>query len=96
MSLRDRPDVADTPALPADPHDAARHAGELLQDWVGVVMDQVDELVAEAKVKLSTLPSQQVLWECFGEWLLRLTALERDVADLRDQVAQLRQRGRAA
>jgi hypothetical protein len=47
-------------------------------------------------VKVSTLPSQQVLWECFGEWLLRLVALEREVTDLRAEVAQLRRKGRAA
>jgi hypothetical protein len=59
-------------------------------------MDRVDEVVAEAQAKLATLPSQQVLWECFGEWLLRLVALEREVADLRAEVSRLRKRGRAA
>jgi len=76
----------------ADPH----AVGELLNTWIGLKMDEVDELVAEAKVKLSTLPSQQVLWECFGEWLLRLVALEREVADLRAEVGRLHKRGRAA
>jgi hypothetical protein len=80
----------------AEAQDAARHAGELLQAWVGIRMDEVDELVAEAKAKLATLPSQAVLWELFGEWLLRLTALEREVAGLRAEVARLRGRGRAA
>jgi hypothetical protein len=79
-----------------DEADAARHAGELLQAWVGIQMDTVDEVVAEAKAKLATLPSQAVLWECFGEWLLRLTALEREVGDLRADVARLRRGGRAA
>jgi hypothetical protein len=91
-----RASVADRWDVDED-RDAARHAGELLQAWVGCQMDAVDELVAEAKVKLSTLPSQQVLWELFGEWLIRLTALERDVAELRADVARLRRtRGRAA
>jgi hypothetical protein len=84
-SLADRADGADPRAI-----------GELLATWLGIKLDEVDELVAEAKVKLSTLPSQQVLWECFGEWLLRLVALEREVGDLRAEVAQLRRKGRAA
>jgi hypothetical protein len=77
--------------------DAARHAGELLQAWVGIQMDAVDELVAEAKVKLAAIPSQQVLWQVVGEMVIRLAALEHDVADLRAEVARLRRtRGRAA
>lgn len=81
-NLADATDVDGVLEL-TDPRDAARHAGELLQAWVGAQMEEVDELVAEAKVKLAALPSQVVVWELFGELLVRLTALERDVADLR-------------
>jgi hypothetical protein len=46
-------------------------------------MGEVDDLVAEARAKVAALPDERMLWECFGQWLLRLMALEREVAELR-------------
>jgi hypothetical protein len=92
---RTGPDATPTPfrAVPAPtptsttgsvPHrDDPRRIGELLGAWLDVRMGEVDDLVAEARAKVATLPNERMLWECFGEWLLRLMALEREVAELR-------------
>jgi hypothetical protein len=44
------------------PHSqVGENVGELLRLWVGVKMDQIDELAAEAQVKASVIPSLLVL-----------------------------------
>jgi hypothetical protein len=78
-----------------DPKLVARHALELLGAWVTIQMETVDELTAEARHKLSTLPNQRVLWELFGEWLIELRALEHQVASLTKTVDELK-KGRSS
>lgn len=73
-----------------------RAIGDLLTTWIGVKLDQVDELVDEARSKVDSIPDQRQLWLLFGEALVRLHALELEVAGLRAEVGRLRQRGRAA
>ena len=65
--------------------------------WVDVKMGEVDDLVDEARSRVvDSIPDQRQLRLLFGEALVRLHALELEVAGLRAEVARLRQRGRAA
>jgi hypothetical protein len=74
-----------------------RAIGELLNTWLAIQMDQVDDLVDEARGRAAAIPDQRQLWLLFGESLVRLHALELEVAQLRAEVGRLRQRrGRAA
>jgi hypothetical protein len=57
--------------------------GELLAAWVGVRMAEVDTLVGEARAKAAAIPDQRHLWLICGEVLVRLAALELEVAELR-------------
>jgi hypothetical protein len=60
-----------------------RRVGELLGDWLAIRMGEVDDLVAEARARVVALPDQRVLWSLFGELLLQVRCLEREVADLK-------------
>jgi hypothetical protein len=64
--------------------------------WVDVKMGEVDDLVDEARSRVAAIPDQRQLWLLAGETLVRLHALELEVAGLRAEVARLRQKGRAA
>jgi predicted Zn-dependent protease len=57
--------------------------GELLGDWLAIQMDQVDEAVAEAQTKAAAIPNQRVLWEMYGELMIRVFCLEAEVAELK-------------
>lgn len=76
--------------LPRRPHVAnARlpqptpEVGELLQAWVGIRLDEVDDLVDEARSKVAALPDQRALWSLFGELLLEVRGLAHEVAELK-------------
>jgi hypothetical protein len=73
--------TSDTPIIAGrgDP----RQVGELLAEWVGVRMGEVDALVAEVRAKADSIPDQRVLWGLFGELLLTVRALEHEVAELK-------------
>jgi hypothetical protein len=68
----------------------------MLAAWVDVKMGEVDDLVDEARSRVAAIPDQRQLWLLAGETLVRLHALELEVAGLRAEVARLRQKGRAA
>jgi hypothetical protein len=70
------------PTIIADQGDP-RRIGELLADWVGIRMAEVDTLVGEARAKAAAIPDQRHLWLICGEVLVRLAALELEVAELR-------------
>jgi hypothetical protein len=90
-------DQAKVIASVPDPVDSvACDVGGLLQTWLGIKLDEVDGLVDDARRKVAALPDQRQLWALFGEALVRLHCVELEVAGLRAEVAQLRQRGRAA
>ena len=64
--------------------DTDRHAvGELLSTWLGIRMDEVDDLVAEARSKVEALPDLRTLWLLAGEILVRLAAVEHELAEVR-------------
>jgi hypothetical protein len=68
----------------SDDHgNGTRQAGELVAEWAGVRMAEVDELVAEARAKVAAIPDRQVLAQVVGELILRVYMLEHDVAELR-------------
>jgi hypothetical protein len=60
--------------------------GGLLQTWIGIHLDTIDSLMAEAHEKVEALPDMRVLWSLYGELLLGLRALEAEVAELRKAV----------
>jgi hypothetical protein len=60
-----------------------RRIGELLADWLGIQLDTVDSLTAEAAAKVEAIPDRQVLLTLLGEIIVRLGALELAVADLK-------------
>jgi hypothetical protein len=55
----------------------------LLADWLGIQLDTVDSLTAEAAAKVEAIPDRQVLLTLLGEIIVRLGALELAVADLK-------------
>ena len=70
------------PPIIADQGDP-RRVGELLGDWLAIRMDEVDDLVDEARSRVEAIPNQRVLWSLVGETLVLLRALELEVADLK-------------
>jgi hypothetical protein len=55
----------------------------LVAEWVGVKFEEVDALVAEGEAKIASLPDLRDVWALFGELLIRVMAVEREVAELR-------------
>jgi hypothetical protein len=78
-------------AGPADPTPRGdpREVGELLATWVGVKLDEIDDLTDEAHRKVAALPEQRVLWELVGELVIELRMLDHQVTALKQQVAAL-------
>jgi hypothetical protein len=60
-----------------------RRIGELLGDWLAIRMDEVDDLVDEARARVDAIPNQRVMWSLVGEVIVLLRALELEVADLK-------------
>jgi hypothetical protein len=60
-----------------------RRIGELLGDWLGIRMAEVDALVDEGESKVAAIPDQRHLWLLLGETLVRLHCLELELADLK-------------
>lgn len=60
-----------------------RPVGELLAAWVGAKVEEVDDLVAEARAKVAAIPNLRSLWLLVGEILVRLAAVEHELAELR-------------
>jgi cytochrome c-type biogenesis protein CcmH/NrfG len=46
-------------------------------------MAEVDDLVAEARARVAAVPDQRTLWLLAGEILVRLAAVEHELAELR-------------
>jgi hypothetical protein len=57
--------------------------GELLATWVGIRMEEVDDLVDEARRRVDDLPDYRTLMALMGEQFVLLRALELEVADLK-------------
>ena len=57
--------------------------GELLAAWVGGKLDEIDDLVDEARSRVEAIPDQRVLWSLVGEIIVLLRSLELEVAELR-------------
>lgn len=66
------------------PHERdPRPVGELVAEWAGIRMAEVDDLVAEARSKVEAIPNLRSLWLIIGELVVRLSAVELEVAELR-------------
>jgi hypothetical protein len=57
--------------------------GELVAAWVGAKLEEVDDLVDEARSRVDAIPDQRVLWSLVGEVIVLLRCLELEVADLK-------------
>jgi hypothetical protein len=57
--------------------------GELVASWVGAKVEEVDGLVAEARSRVDSLPDLRNLWLLAGEILVRLAAVEHELAELK-------------
>jgi hypothetical protein len=60
-----------------------RRIGELLGDWLSIRMAEVDDQVAEARSRVDSLPDLRTLWLLAGEILVRLAAVEHELAELK-------------
>jgi hypothetical protein len=60
-----------------------RRIGELLGDWLSIRMAEVDDLVTEARSRVEAIPDLRALWLLAGEILVRLAAVEHELAELR-------------
>ena len=69
----------------ADP----RAVGDLLQTWLGIQLDTVDDLVAEARDKVDAIPSWKTIAQLVGELVISQHALEAEVAGLRAELDRL-------
>jgi hypothetical protein len=59
------------------PHDTdPTPVGELVAEWVGAKLAEVDDLVDEARAKSAAIPDQRQLWLLFGELVVRVHCLE--------------------
>jgi hypothetical protein len=66
------------------PHDAdPAPVGELVADWVGAKLAEVDDLVDEARSRVEAIPDQRVMWSLVGETIVLLRSLELEIAELR-------------
>jgi hypothetical protein len=66
------------------PHEGdPRRVGELLGDWVGAKVEEVDALVAEARSRVEAIPDQRAVWLLVGELVMRLHVVEQDLAELK-------------
>jgi hypothetical protein len=66
------------------PHDTdPTPVGELLAAWVGAKLAEVDDLVTKGEAKVASLPDLRDVWALFGELLIRVMAVEREVAELK-------------
>jgi hypothetical protein len=72
-------DAGNPRPLPAPGHEI----GELLRLYLGIKLDQVDDLVAEARDKADAIPSWRTMTEIVGELVIRLHALENEVGELK-------------
>jgi hypothetical protein len=60
-----------------------RRVGELVAEWVGAKLAEVDDLVAEGRSKVEAIPDQRAVWLLVGELVMRLHVVEQEVAKLR-------------
>jgi hypothetical protein len=65
----------------ADP----QRVGDLLTTWVGIVMDTVDAMVADAQAKVDALPEYRTLMLLIGELTVRMVWLETEVERLKGE-----------
>lgn len=56
--------------------------GDLLTTWVGIQMDTIDSLVADAQAKADAIPDLHRLWLLLGEVLVRLHCVELAIDEL--------------
>jgi hypothetical protein len=64
--------------------------GDLLTTWVGIVMDTVDAMVADAQAKVDALPEYRTLMLLIGELTVRAVWLETEVQQLKATVNRLK------
>jgi hypothetical protein len=64
-------------------HNDRQRIGELVGAFIGAKVEEIDGLVAEARSRVESLPDLRTLWLLAGEILVRLAAVEHELAELR-------------
>jgi hypothetical protein len=59
--------------------------GELLTTWVGIQMDTVDAMVADAQAKVDAIPDYRTLMLLIGELTVRTVWLETEIQRLKGE-----------
>jgi hypothetical protein len=59
--------------------------GDLVMTWVGIAMDTVDAMVADAQAKVDALPEYRTLMALIGELTVRMIWLETEVQQLKGE-----------
>jgi hypothetical protein len=57
--------------------------GDLLTTWVGIQMDTVDAMVADAQAKVDAIPDYRTLMLLIGELTVRMVWLETEIQRLK-------------
>jgi hypothetical protein len=65
-------------------------AGDLLTTWVGIQMDTIDAMVADAQAKVDAIPEYRTLMLLIGELTVRAVWLETEVQHLKATVDRLK------
>lgn len=63
--------------------------GDLLTTWVGIQMDTIDAMVADAQAKVDAIPDYRTLMLLIGELTVRAAWLEAEVQQLKAAVNRL-------
>lgn len=64
--------------------------GDLLTTWVGIQMDTIDAMVADAQAKIDAIPDYRTLMLLIGELTVRAVWLETEVQQLKATADRLR------
>jgi hypothetical protein len=66
--------------------------GQLLGDWLGLRMEQIDALVDEAEAKIASIPDVRTLRQMIGEWVVETYWLQAQLTELKLEVKRLKAR----
>jgi hypothetical protein len=59
--------------------------GDLLTTWVGIQMDTIDAMVADAQAKVDAIPDYRTLMLLIGELTVRTVWLETEIQRLKGE-----------
>lgn len=79
------PETVPTPSTTQSVPDATdlRRFGELWNVWLGIQLDTIDSLTADAAAKVAAIPDLHQLWLLIGELTVRLHCAELAIDELK-------------